>query len=110
MNERQILKEALGSTPACPPANSLSSPSEAIQEHLHQCPRCRSEVRLLEAYESAAIGPEELAGQSWLEAELMRRSAEITEAAPRVVAPSRVRAKRWSIPLWNWRAISMAAA
>ena len=102
--EREIWKDALASTEACPPIEELgllsnSSPSEqpALRAHIAQCPRCQTELAMLKEFHSGTMLPAEAAEVSWITAELERRFGRIV--APSLTSsgsmPDRYRPLRW---------------
>lgn len=71
-NQRDLLREAVGQTPECPPLEVLAAPQH--QKHLAECPHCRAELALLHQFESAEVQAGEAADLAWIESELARRS------------------------------------
>src|SRR6516162_7316364 len=87
--EREMWKDAIASTEACPTIEGLgllssSSPSEqpVLRAHIAQCPRCQTELAMLKEFQSGTMLPAEAAEVSWITAELERRF-------DRIVATSR---------------------
>ena len=100
--EQQQWKAALAATDECLSLEELSRyadrslPEETkdrAPSHLASCPRCQTELAMLQEFELATPRPEEAAHVSWVAAELKRRSGEIDfaqEPGSSRPAPSRL--------------------
>jgi hypothetical protein len=74
-DQRELLREALGPTPECPPLDVLASPhSVEMKRHAEECPSCRAELALLHQFESSEARPDEAADLAWIASDLARRS------------------------------------
>ncbi len=105
--ERKGLEAALAPTDACVTIEQLSRLCDADRaggadaraaEHVAGCLRCRTELALLKAFESASPGPGEEAAASWIVARLERDVARMT-GAPQ--ARSRVPGAGQDQPRWR---------
>lgn len=84
-----VLREALGPTRDCPPAEELarlacemSAPAD-LAKHVETCAYCQTEVRLARSFQSAEPSPSEAEAVRQVTARLRKRSGEIF-AGPRV--------------------------
>ncbi len=84
--EQQQWKAALAATDECLSLEELSrcadrslaeEAKDRVPSHLASCPRCQTELAMLQEFELATPSPEEAAKVSWVAAELKRRSGEI---------------------------------
>ena len=74
-DDRELLREALGPTPQCPPLEALAAqPDAKLLRHVEECPHCRAELALLRQFETGEARPAERADVAWIEADLRRRS------------------------------------
>ncbi len=105
-HERQILKDALRRTPQCPPLEVLAQIAEdtadanrraSAQAHLAQCAHCRSELQLIEEFQTAEPRADEAASVAWITSQLDRRSTEFATARPPAAEtkPFRQRLRNW---------------
>lgn len=73
---RERVRAALSVTPECLSLRQLEAlaadeaADERAAEHLHGCPHCQAELRLLRAFEDSSPLPEEGAAVSWIAAQL----------------------------------------
>ena len=79
MRERSLLTKALSASGACATPFELSSLADGslaepaavrLREHLSDCPRCQTELTLLNYFENAAPTPDEERAVRWISARL----------------------------------------
>jgi hypothetical protein len=99
MGDREQMKSAVAATPACLAPEQLEQlvgePSQT-NAHLAACPRCQTELRLLQAFESDAPVPEEGAAVAWISARLERNLSEIKHPSRRRQAVASEAGSWWS--------------
>jgi hypothetical protein len=118
VREREFLKATLAPSSACATIEELSGLSDAslpepvrtrISGHVTACQRCRTELALLERFESAAAGPDEEGAVSWITARLERGFEQITGAA-RTSSNSGKERKPWWRKLFGFRLLGSRPA
>ena len=81
---RERLRAALSVTPECLSPRQLEAllvdeaADEQAAEHLHGCPHCQAELRLLRAFENQTPLPEEGAAVSWIAAQLSNKADDVS--------------------------------
>ena len=99
MNDRQreaeAFRAALGPGPQCPPIEELSrlvenpGSDQLLVKHVATCPHCRTELKLMQMFESGEVRPDESAA--------VRQVVERLQAGRRAAEPER-------LPWWRWLA------
>src|ERR1051326_6654191 len=83
---RKSWRAALGPTPDCPDIERIGLFSDGrlpeqeaagVSAHLVSCAHCRSELVMLQEFQSGITGNEERSEVEWIAAELSRRSGQI---------------------------------
>jgi hypothetical protein len=100
---RETLRQALSETPDCiEPARLGGALTERERDHVTRCPRCQTELLLLEAFESSTTAAADGAAVQWVVAEVRRRRANAAPAFGRNVAAV--------VAAMRWRPLGLAAA
>ena len=110
--DRAFFEAAMGRTESCPSIEALAGAAEnpEIRKHVDECVHCRSELALMQSFETADPRPEEVASVQWIEGELLRRPPVVAVPPQRSAWP-----RLWDVIGFGLRphpraAISMAAA
>lgn len=118
--EDELLRAALTRGPECPPVEQLEKLLErnapaALQQHVHQCAHCQTELHMLRAFLSNEPAAQDVDAVAAIAANLKARSAEIF---PRRAMPEATRepwwrnllAVRWLSPVAAAAAVLLVAA